>query len=895
MDWKARLRHAFAAAGRDAPDAVIEELADHAADLERDAIGAGTSIEDAVASVEAHIAVWVRDTPDRRVRGALGRRRAGGARWLARDLHYAWRLLARQPLAAAVSVMTIAVAAAAVTVMGVLVWQVAYQPLPWPDSDRLVRIYEGRRGGASSFGQFGSIMTNGSYLAWERSSATIEGIGAWSRGERTLSGDGPAERVTTASLTPSLLAVLGVPPSNGRTFRADDATARAAAVALVSNVFWRQRLGARTDALGSVIRLDGEPVTVVGVMPPRFAFPDQQTLIWLPLHVPPVVTPGSTNGNIRMFNAMARLRPGATLDQAAAEATARAQAAPHAGPVAVAVFGSDGPVEMRIVPALEDEVGEIRPALLVLLAAVCLLLLASAGNVANVQLARSLTRRRELAIRAALGADARRLSMQLLVESAALGAVGGIAGLALALGALAALPSWLPPDFPRLDAIATDWRVAVIALPGALAAGLLAGILPAWHAGRPLPPGALAEDGQSTVGLAHGSAAARVRAAVMATQVAIATVLLVGSALLGRSFLALVTMDRGFDTRQVLTAALPVPHDPGGTRRRMVLDRTVERLQGVPGVEAVGYTSILPLSGSESIRAFEMRGRDGHVQLIRTSFRVVSADYMRAMGMRITAGRPIGAADTATSRRACVVNEAFARASLGDAALGAIVPVGPDDAEDFAVVGVVADVKTAEAARVGPEVFVAQTQWPSSDGGDPVIAIRTLGPTVELAPLVRGVVADVDPALAVSRIATMEERVAEQLARPRLYAALLTAFAVLALAVAGAGLFGVLSFSVAQRSRELAVRSALGASPGALLRLVLRQGLAVTCVGALIGVAASLALAGTLRRWLFGLTGTEPATYVAVVVLLLAVAALACAAPALRAARLDPLVALKRG
>jgi putative ABC transport system permease protein len=895
MHWKARLRDAFAAASRDISDAVIEELADHAADLERDALGAGMPHVDAVASVEAHIAVWVRDTPDRRVAGARGRRHAGEARWLARDLHYAWRLLARQPLAAAVGVLTIAVAVAAVTVMGALVWQVAYQPLPWPDSDRLVRIYESRHGGAPSFGQFGAIMTNGSYLAWQRSPATIAGIGAWSRGERTLSGDGPAERVTTASVTPSLLAVLGVPTAAGRTFHEEDAVAGAPAVAIVSDVFWRRRLGARADALGSIIRLDGQPATVVGVMPPRFVFPDPQTRIWLPLHVPPTVTPGSPNGNIRMFNAMARLRPDATLDQAAAEATARAQAAPHAGPVAIAVFGSGGPVEMRIVPALEDEVGEIRPALFVLLAAVCLLLLAAAGNVANMQLARSLTRRRELAIRAALGADARRLSMQLLAESAALGATGGVAGLALALAALAALPSWLPPDFPRLDEIAIDWRIVIIALPGALAAGLLAGILPAWHASRPLPPGALAEDGQSTVGLAHGSATARLRVAVMATQVAIATVLLVGAALLGRSFLALVTTDRGFDTRQVLTAALPVPRDAEGTRRRMVLDRVVERLQGVPGVEAVGYTSILPLSGSESIRAFEMRGRDGHVQVVRTSFRVVSADYMRAMGMRVTEGRLIGAADTATSRRVCVVNEAFARAYLGDAPLDAIIPVGPDDAEDFALVGVVADVKTAEAARVGPEVFVAQTQWPSSDGGDPVIAIRTLGETVALAPLVRGVVSDIDRTLAVSRIATMEERVAEQLARPRLYTALLTAFAVLALAVAGAGLFGVLSFSVAQRSRELAVRSALGASPGALLRLVLRQGIGVTCVGALLGVAVSLALVGTLRRWLFGLTGTEPATYAAVVLLLLAVAVLACAAPALRAARLDPLVVLKRG
>jgi putative ABC transport system permease protein len=894
MDWKTQIRDAFAAAGHRPAEAIIEELAEHAIDLERDGLEQGLSSQAASGIVHDHIRIWVRDTPRR----AAPRRPADPAArrpWLVSDVAYALRMFVRQPGASAASVFAIALAIAAVGTMAALVWRVAYQPLPWPEADRLVRIYEGRRGGAKTFGQFGAIMTNGSYLAWQQSPTTIEGIGAWSRGERTLTGAGPADRLVTASLSPSLFAVLRVPPAEGRLFTDRDTPPGATSVAIVSDVFWRQRLAGRPDVIGSLLRLDGEPVTIVGVMPRRFVFPDSATQVWLPLHVPPTMTPGSKSGNIRMFNALARLAPGASVDQAVAEATARAQAAPQAGPVALAVFGSDGPVEMRIVPALEDQVGDIKPALLLLLAAVGLLLVASAGNVANVQLARALARRREFAIRAALGADARRLATQLLVESVVLGAIGGAVGLLLALLVTTALPSWLPEDFPRGDAIGMDWRGVAAAMLGAVAAGIFAGLLPAWHACRSLSAGALSEDGQS-VGLAQGSAAARVRMAVMACQVAIATVLLVGSSLLGRSFLALLDTDRGFDTRQVLTAALPIPHDPEGVRRRSVLDRTVDRLRGVPGVEAVGYTSILPLSGSESIRAFEMRGRDGQTQTVRTSFRVVSPGYMKAMGLRLVAGRLIGAADTRTSRQVCVVNDAFARAYLPPSPLDARIPVVRDDDDGFALIGIVSDVRSGDATPVGPELFVPQEQWPDKGiGGDPVLAVRTIGATVELAPLIRSVVADIDPTLAVSRIATMEERVAEQLARPRLYSVLMAVFATLALSIAAVGLFGVLSFSVAQRSRELAVRSALGASPSALLRLVLRQGISVTIIGVVLGVMASLALVGTLRQWLYGLNGTEPATYLVVALLMLVVAVGACAAPARRAARLDPLVVLKRG
>jgi len=899
MDWQTRLRERFDAAGRPVTDAVIEELAEHAADMEREALQEGLEPGEMTRRVEAHIEQWLRDVPARRPADTrrdvpLDHRPASLVASLGRDITHALRMLVRQPGPSAVGIVTIGLAIGAVAVMATLVWRVIYQPLPWPDPDRLVRIYESRRGGTPAFGQFGEVMTNGSYLAWQAQPTTITGIAAWAPNERTLDGLGPAQRVRTASITPSLFGVLRVSPRLGRPLTDADTPAGAARVVMISEAFWHEHFASAPEAVGRAIRLDGEPFTVVGVMDGGFAFPDAKTAIWLPFHVPPTVTPGSENGSIKIFSAIARLAPGATIAQAAAEAEARANAAPKAGPVSIAIFGSDGPAVMKIVSALDDQIREVKPALLVLLAAVGLLLVASAGNVANVQLARALARRRELAIRSALGADRGRLARQLLVESAVVGAAGGLAGLALATLTVTALPAWLPEDFPRITEIAMGWPSALVALALAVLAGAAAGVLPAWHARRAVTAAALAEDGQNAVGLGRRSYAARARTVVMAAQVAIATVLLAGSALLSLSFLELLDADRGFDTTQVLTAELPVPGDADGARRRAVLDQVVARMSAVPGVSAAGYTSILPLSGSESIRAFQMRGRDGQNVVARTSFRIVSAGYMKALGMRARAGRLIGDADSAASRHVCVVNTAFARAYLDDSPLDAILPGGDSEKDGFAVIGVVDNVRTADTTPVGPEMFVAQAQWTNRNiGGDPVVAVRSIGSPIELAPILRSLVADVDSTLALGRVATMEERVVELLARPRLYSGLLTVFAGLALAIAAVGLFGVLSFSVAQRSRELAVRSALGASPGSLLQLVMRQALSVTAAGIAIGIAASVALVGALRQWLYGLTGTEPGIYAAIAALMLAIAAAACAAPARRAARQDPLVVLK--
>ena len=607
------------------------------------------------------------------------------------------------------------------------------------------------------------------------------------------------------------------------------------------------------------------------------------------------MTPGSRNGNIKMFSAMARLKPGATVAQATAEASARAQAAPNAGPVAIAVFGSDGPAQMTLVPALDDATRDVRPALLVLLAAVGLLLAASVANVANLQLARAASRRRELAIRSALGASSGLLARQLLVESLVLGLAGGVAGLLLATVAARALPAWLPADFPRIDQVQLDSKGALVALGAALLAGLGAGLLPAWHMRRLPASQALAEGGQAPVGLGHRVNAARVRAVIMATQVAIATVLLVGAALLSQSFVALLRADRGFDTTRVLTAELPVTGE-AATRRKEILDAAVERIRTVPGVVAAGYTNILPLTGSESMRVFDMQRPAGDWVRVRASFRVVSGEYMSALGMRVRRGRLFSNGDTASSERAAVVNAAFADQYLGDRAVGAVVPLGSDDQPDWEIVGVVDNVRSADTSPVGPEMFVPSAQWQDNrPGGNPVIAVRTVGPPTELSPILRSIVADIDPTLALGRVATMEDRVVELLAKPRLYSAMLAGFAGAALAIAGVGLFGVLSFSVAQRSRELAVRSALGASPAALLRLVLRQGLTLTSLGLLVGMAMSVALVASLGQRLYGVSGRDPLTYAVVGLFLLCVSAVACVAPALRAARLDPVVVLKSG
>lgn len=503
---------------------------------------------------------------------------------LALDLRYAVRVLGRQPGHTLVAVLTMALGIAAATVLFSVVNGVLIAPLPWPDADRLVRVSETREGGNNRFPYVDERVV----LALAEESQSLTAIAAFRRERMTLSGSGETERLRVAAVTPSLFPLLEATPLIGRRFEPGDD--REPLVAL-SYALWQQRFGRASDIVGKPIQLDGRAFTVVAVMPRDFGFPDPQSQAWVPYYVPPVLGDNPNTRAIALFSAIGRLRPGATPDQAAAESTTRARSAPDLGVVGIAVFGTRGGPTVAVVPWLDATTDEVRPALIVLLVGVGLLLAAATANVASVQLARATSRRRESAVRSALGAGAGRLIRQLLIENLMVGLAGGAAGLLMAVAFHQALPSLLPSTFPRVDAIAIDVRVALVALGLSLAAGLVFGLMPAWQARRVDLVTSLSEDSLAPVGGGVRSRLARVRALVMAVQVAIACVLLIGASLLGRTFNALVDADRGYDPSNLLTAEISIP-DRGFTpeRRAQILDGLVERLRSDPGVRHAAYS-----------------------------------------------------------------------------------------------------------------------------------------------------------------------------------------------------------------------------------------------------------------------------------------------------------------
>ncbi len=450
------------------------------------------------------------------------------------DLRYAFRLLRRQPGYTAVIVGTMALGIAAVGVLTSITYGVLLKPLPWAAAPRLVRLNETRQGNT---GRFRPMMTNGTYLAWRDSVTTLDGLGAWSTDNETLTESGDPTRIRIGQITPSLLPLLGASPMLGRAFTDGEESPGRPPIALISYGLWQRRYGGRATIVGDSLRLDGTSYTVVGVMPASFAFPDRETQAWVPFYIMPLVSPTNPGSfSLAIFGAIGRLKLGVTPAQAASEGTTRGRAAPSAPPIMMAVFGTNGPVEVSVVPLLDALTADVRPAILIMFAAVMLLLTVATANVANLQLARGTTRRRELAIRAALGADGARLARQCLVENLLLGLLGGCVGVLLAAIVHTTLPSLLPADFPRLGDLAFDARVQGFTIAIALLAAVGFGLLPALQAARESLVQALTDDSLAPVGGGTRSPTSRARAVIMAMQVALACVLLVGATLLIRSF-----------------------------------------------------------------------------------------------------------------------------------------------------------------------------------------------------------------------------------------------------------------------------------------------------------------------------------------------------------------------
>ena len=895
IDWHSRIREAFPAGQPD--DDVVEELAQHAAASYAASRAEGCAAEEAERRANLQIDAWranpalLRRRPARPAAVLPPPGRSHGAAAVAQDARYAWRLLRRQPAYTALVVLTMALGIAATTVIGSVAYGVLLKPLPWADAPRLVRLYETRQG---STRRFTPMITNATLLAWrEAPSSTLETIEGWASRRAVMGGDGPSQQVPVAGVTPGLIAAVGGAPLIGRLFQATEAEDGRPRVAVISYGLWQQRFGGAADVLGRTLRFDGITYTIVGVMPASFAFPDRTIRAWLPFLVRPMVTPGSQGATLQMFQALGRMRPGVTPEQVAAEGTARGRSAPTMAAVVMAVFGSSGLVEVSAVPLLQALTGEIRPAILILLAAVGLLLVTATANAASLQLARAAGRKRELAIRAALGAGRARLVRQILAENVLLGLLGGVAGLALAALMHAALPTLLPADFPRLDDLAFDVRIQAFAVAIAVGAGLGCGCLPALHVARHDLVPALVEDSLAPVGGGLRSRTARARAAIMTAQVAIACVLLVGALLLVRSFSAMIDADVGYDATNLLTAQLILPNGEFTAERRVpVVEEVVARLGAARGVIRAAAATSIPFSGGEMLQSFPVKTRDGGTVQVQTGLRTITPGYFAALGQRIVDGREFTRDDGARGQRVVIVNQEFSRRYLEGRAVGWTLP-GKD-----AAVPIIGVVENTARHNVGdpalPEVYYLIGQQGAYSSSEIQLIVRTAVDPRELVPVLRTVARDAAPAAPLESIMTMEDRVSESLARPRLYAVLLGTFAAFALAIAGVGLFGVLSYSVAQRAREIGVRSALGAQVRDIVALVFRQSLAIAGAGVAVGLLASLWLTAALQRFLYGVTAHDSVSFAAVAALLIAVAVVASIVPARRAAKVDPVSVLRR-
>jgi predicted permease len=829
-----------------------------------------------------------------------------GARTIAtgvlQDLRHAMRLLRREPGYAATALLAIALGIGATTALFSVTYGVLLKPLPWPEPDRLVRLEE-RRGGRA--GRIPWTITNGTYLAW-RESSTVEAIGGWMALPATISGGGGGdpERVRMARLTPSVFTVLDARPHLGRAFEPKDAAGRQVDTVILSHGFWQRRFAGAGDIVGRAVRIDFAPFTVVGVMPPGFAFPDRETQVWVPAHITETHSDDGKSISLQIFSALARMKPGVTTAQISAEGTARARAARDPGTAALALFGSGEPPTITATPALEVMIGEVRPAIRILLAAVLLLFGTAVASVATVQLARVARRRREMTVRAALGASSARLARQWLTETLVIGTAGGALGMAGAKALIDVLPAILPADFPRLGDIMLDWRVALAAAVATLAAVAICALVPAIQARRIDLVQSLADDSLAPVGGGTRTPVARLRAAIMAAQIAVACVLLIGAGLLGRSVQSLINIDRGYDPSHLLTVRLPMGPADTYQKSGAQLQGIAERLQSLPGVTRASFGNALPLVSAGGMTGLTLRlPRDPSTPAkVQTLHRTVDPGYFAAMGLRLRAGRLLTDSDTATSPPVLVVNKSFAEQYLGEDPIGRRLPLTLYRKADWEVVGVVDDMKqgglqtggfvsTADTAQA--EMFSSYRQFGEMRLESIFFVARTTGAPSSLAPSVRAIVREQAPSLVVDSVMSMEDRLLSSLSRPRAYAFIVSVFGAFSLAIAVVGLFGVLAYTVAQRSREIGVRTALGARTVDIVLMVLRSGMAITGIGLAAGVAAAALLVESLAKILYGVGPFDPITFASVPLVLAVAAALACVEPARRAARIDPIRALR--
>jgi putative ABC transport system permease protein len=806
---------------------------------------------------------------------------------LIQDLRHAARTLLRSPGFTLVAVLTLALGIGANTALFSVIDAALLRPFPYPEPDRLVRVH------STSHGEEWTA-SPADFFDWQRMTRSFTGLAAMNGTAMALSGEGPAEHLQGLSVTHGFFSVLGVAPALGRTFAEAAETPGRDHEVVLGDALWRTHFGANPEVVGRTIRLDGLPYLVVGVMPRGFAFPAGASL-WTPLALAPDVR--AMRGG-HYLGVVGRLRAGVTVQAASRDMRAVS-----------ARIGADNP-SVNIgwsaeVQSLRDAtVGDVRPALLVLLGAVGFVLLIACVNVANLLLSRGTGRAREHAVRAALGASATRLARGVLAESLWLGGAGAGLGLGLAAWGTAAVVSLAPRDIPGLAGARVDLPVLGFAAGLGLLTSVLFGILPAWRATHVWSLARALREGGAALGGRHGR---RSRQGLVVAEVALAVVLVVGAGLLLRSFLRLRGVDPGFDPRGVATFDVSLPDAYSPAQARQFFAALLDRVRALPGVRSTGAIFGLPLTAFDySISLHEV---DGHVlspQEEESGFspqlRVVSPGFFRTLGIPLLEGRLFTDADREGSAYVAIVSASAARRifgsvdpighsfSLGTHLFGPSYPrVGG------VVVGVVQDVRDLSLAQEGrPLVYFVHDQFPAAPMS---VVMRTDGDPAALINPARAALAAVDPAIPMYHVSTMGEWISGSMARRRFFASLIAVFAALALGLAGVGVYGVLAQTVGERTREIGLRVALGAAPWEVTALVVRQGLAPAVVGIGGGLAFALLLTHVLSRvlapMLFKVAPSDLATYALVTGFIFAVALLAAWVPARRAARVDPVVALK--
>src|SRR5262245_57569017 len=809
------------------------------------------------------------------------------------DLRYGGRMLLKNPGFTLIAVATLSLGIGANTAIFSVANAILLRPLPYPHSDRVVTVW-----GANpklNLGLDKIPNSPGQFIDYRDQSDVFEHIAAFNPGDLNLEGKGEPEKLGTTLVTADFFAVLGVKPALGRTFLREEDLPGHNRVVILSHSLWRRRFGGDPAIIGQAITLSGASYIVIGVMPPGFHYPHgtdlpavlqfaAQTDVWAPV----AFTPQQINLRYNWaYTVIARLRPDTTLRQA------RTQLSNIAARNRRQYRQTDANFDVIIVPMQDQIVGDFKSALLILLGAAGLVLLIAYANVASLLLARAVDRQKEIAIRISLGARRLRIIRQLLTESALLSLIGGVLGFVLAFWGAKVIVALAPDNLPRIKEVSADMRVVSFTLIVPLPPSMICGPIPAWQASKHNLYDSLKEGTRGVSRRRH-----YLREALVTAEVASALALLIGAGLMIRSVIRLYQVDAGFDPNHVLTAQLSLPSGryPKVEQRMAFYQQVIARLKALPGVASVAGTSAIPLSGMEIGAGVLIEGRpqaDSVDKLPLSKSEAVTDDYFRTLGILLIQGRWFTEQDNKDAPAAVIINETFARRYLpGEDPIGKRLKVGADPDESWqSIVGIVRDIKhrTLEE-EPHPEVYTPYLQTSDWALG---IVVRTTSDPRSLAAAVRQAIWAADREVPIFRFATMDEFVSDSVSGRRFNLTLLSIFAVIALSLAAIGIYGVTSYAVTQRTREIGIRMALGAQRGSVMTLIIRQGMTIILIGVSIGVITAAALARLMRGLLYEVGAGDPLTYIFVTVLLSGVALLACYFPARSATRVDPMISIR--